>query len=360
MTRLGDNLRHLIALEGPISVERYMDVCLRHYYATRDPLGAGGDFTTSPEISQIFGELLGLWMAEVWHEMGRPAPVNLVELGPGRGTLMADMLRAARVLPEFLAAACVHLIETSPALRHRQKATLTDSGAKVVWHESFAEVPDGPLLLVANEFFDALPVRQFVATERGWCERLVGVEDDTLIFGLNAEPEPSSAPPPKPGEIRELHLHATELIGDIAKRLARERGAALIIDYGYWGPASGDTLQAVRRHSFVDPLTEPGEVDLTTHVDFAQLAHAARAAGVVVHGIDTQANFLHALGIATRAARLKRSATPAQAKTVDDAVGRLTATETRGMGELFKVMALTDPDLETVPGLRARLDPPKR
>jgi SAM-dependent MidA family methyltransferase len=349
----------VIALDGPITVERYMDICLRHYYATRDPLGAGGDFTTAPEISQVFGELLGLWMIEVWHAMGRPAPFNLLELGPGRGTLMADMLRAAKVFPEFLGAARVQLVETSPALRHKQKAALASSGANITWHDSFSDVPGGPLLLVANEFFDALPVRQFVATERGWCERLVGAEDDRLFFGLDPQPQQSSAAPPKPGEIRELHVKSTAVIGDMAKRLAREGGAALIIDYGYWGPASGDTLQAVRRHEYVDPLAEPGEADLTTHVDFAQLAHAGRAAGAVIHGIDTQANFLHALGIATRAARLKQRATPEQGKSIDEAVGRLTDTHSSGMGELFKVMALTHPQLETVPGLRARLEPPK-
>jgi SAM-dependent MidA family methyltransferase len=270
------------------------------------------------------------------------------------------MVRAARVLPEFLDAAHVRLVETSPALRQKQKAALASSAATATWHDSFAELPDGPLLLVANEFFDALPVRQFVATERGWCERLVGIAEESLIFGLNPEPERTTGAPSTPGEIRETHMASRSLTGDIATRLVRDGGAALIIDYGYWGPAYGDTLQAVKRHTFVDPLAEPGDADLTTHVDFAQLASAARAAGAAVHGIDTQANFLHALGIATRAARLKQRATPAQAKSVDEAVGRLTATEPREMGELFKVLALTDPRLESVPGLHARLEPPNR
>jgi SAM-dependent MidA family methyltransferase len=357
---LGDNLRELIALEGPITVERYMDVCLKHYYATRDPLGPAGDFTTSPEISQIFGELLGLWVLEIWQAIGRPASVNLVELGPGRGTLMADMLRAANVLPDFLTAATVHLVETSPVLREKQQANLAASGAAITWHDSFTAVPEGPLLLVANEFFDALPVRQFVATERGWCERLVGIEDDALIFGLNAEPERSLGRPPQVGAIREAHVASTVLIRDIATRLAQHRGAALIVDYGYWGPAFGDTLQALKGHTYVDPLDEPGEADLTTHVDFAQLAHTGLAAGASIHGIETQANFLHALGIATRATRLKQRATPKQAIAIDQAVGRLTATEGRGMGELFKVLALTDSGLENVPGLHARLEAPQR
>lgn len=357
MSSLRDNLRHMIALDGPMTVERYMDVCLRHYYASRDPLGAHGDFITSPEISQIFGELLGVWMIEIWHAMGRPGRVDLVELGPGRGTLMADMLRAARALPEFLEAAHVRLVETSPALRQKQKATLASSAATISWHDSFAELPEGQLLLVANEFFDALPVRQFVATERGWCERLVGLADDALIFGLNPEPESIAGAPPTPGEIREVHLASRSLAGDIAARLVRDGGAALIVDYGYWGPAYGDTLQAVRHHKFVDPLAEPGEADLTTHVDFSQLASAARARGAVLHGVDTQANFLHAIGIATRAARLKQRATDAQAKSLDEAVTRLTATGPREMGELFKVLAITDPRLASVPGLHARLEP---
>jgi SAM-dependent MidA family methyltransferase len=337
-----------------------MDVCLRHYYATRDPLGQEGDFTTAPEISQMFGELLGLWMLEIWHTMGRPPDVNLVELGPGRGTLMADMLRASRVVPEFLSAAHVHLVETSPALRARQEATLASSGAAITWHDCFSDLPDGPLLLIANEFFDALPVRQFVATERGWCERLVGVEGGALTFGLNPEPERDLGRPAKTGEVREAHVASVELIRNIAARLERSDGAALIIDYGYWGPAFGDTLQAMKRHAFVDPLAEPGEADLTTHVDFAQLAHSGTAAGALVHGIDTQANFLHALGIATRAARLKQGATPAQTIAIDQAVERLTARESRGMGELFKVLALTSPRLETVPGLHVAPERPTR
>jgi SAM-dependent MidA family methyltransferase len=273
---------------------------------------------------------------------------------------MADMLRAARALPEFLQAAHVRLVEISPALRQKQKATLASSAATITWHDSFAELPDGPLLLVANEFFDALPVRQFVATERGWCERLVGVAEDTLIFGLHPEPEHRTGASSPPGEIREAHMVSRSLTGDIAARLVRDGGAALVIDYGYWGPAYGDTLQAVKRHRFVDPLAEPGESDLTTQVDFAQLASAARVGGAVIHGIDTQANFLHALGITTRAARLKHHATVEQAKSVDEAVARLTATEPRQMGALFKVLALTHPHLASVPGLLARLEPPSR
>ncbi len=353
MSSLADQLRGLIALEGPITVERYMDLCLRHYYATRDPLGQAGDFTTSPEISQMFGELIGLWMLEVWHAMGRPSPCRLVELGPGRGTLMADLLRATRLLPGFREAASVHLVETSPALRERQRMTLAASGYGIEWHDSLAEVPSGPMLLVANEFFDALPVRQFIATERGWCERLVGLDGDRLVFGLRGEPQPGLPNPLRPGDVLELPVVSLGIARELAARLAATGGAALVIDYGYWGPAFSDTLQALKAHAFVDPLAEPGEADLTTHVDFHQLAQAGHASGARIHGPSPQGDFLLALGIETRAAGLRQRATPAQAADLDRALARLTERDDKGMGELFKVLALTHNDLEAVPGLPA-------
>nr|WP_210485521.1 SAM-dependent methyltransferase [Microvirga antarctica] len=343
-----------------MTVERYMALCLAHYYATRDPLGVAGDFTTAPEISQIFGELVGLWAMEVWNAMGRPARLHLVELGPGRGTLMADMLRTARILPDFLAALRVHLVETSPTLRARQQGMLAQSGPEIAWHGDMAELPAGPMILVANEFFDALPVRQFVATERGWCERLVGLAGDRLVFGLASAPEHQQRAARPAGAFLERQDASICLTATIAGRLAREGGAALIIDYGYWGPATADTLQALRHHQPVDPLSDPGEADLTTHVDFAQIAAAGLAAGARLHGLDTQANFLHALGIATRAARLKAAASSEQAKAIEEAVARLTDTGERGMGALFKVLALTHPGLDAVPGLHARPHPPQR
>jgi SAM-dependent MidA family methyltransferase len=351
-------LRELIALEGPITVERYMDLCLRHYYATRDPLGAGGDFTTAPEISQMFGELIGLWMLEAWSAMGRPHPCRLVELGPGRGTLMADLLRAARLLPEFRAAASVHLVETSPVLRQRQQATLASSGASPAWHDRLEDVPPGPLLLVANEFFDALPVRQFVATERGWCERLVGLEGDRLVFGLRSEPERPLGNPLRLGDVLEWPAASAAMVQELSGRIARHGGAALVIDYGYWGPAFGDTLQALKAHAFVDPLEEPGEADLTAHVDFQRLAQAASQGKARVHGPATLGDFLAGLGIEARAAALKARASPAQAAGIDRALARLTEKGPKGMGELFKVLAVTNPNLEAVPGLPAPPLPP--
>jgi NADH dehydrogenase [ubiquinone] 1 alpha subcomplex assembly factor 7 len=346
-------VREIIAHEGPITVERYMSLCQTHYYATRDPLGAAGDFTTAPEISQMFGELIGLWMLEVWHAMGRPPAVRLIELGPGRGTLMADLLRSARLLPDFLAAVTVHLVETSPALRERQQTALATSGAPVEWHDRIEDVPAGPALVVANEFFDALPIRQFVATDRGWCERLVGVEQESLIFGLRSKPETGLKSPLRLGDILELPLGSIDLVRTLSQRLGRDTGAALIIDYGYWGPAFGDTLQALKSHRPVDPLDEPGEADLTTHVDFHRLAQAAATQGAGVHGIVTQGDFLHALGIEARAKALKARPTPVQAADIDQALARLTERGPTGMGELFKVLAVTHEAIQSVPGLPA-------
>ncbi|WP_371826840.1 class I SAM-dependent methyltransferase [Microvirga sp. VF16] len=351
MKPLKDILREMIALEGPITVERYMSLCLRHYYATRDPLGSGGDFTTAPEISQMFGELIGLWMLEVWNGMGRPAPCRLVELGPGRGTLMADLLRATKLLPDFKNAATVHLVETSPSLRRKQQEALTPSGFSLHWHDRIEDVPSGPTLLVANEFFDALPVRQFVGTERGWCERLVGLDDERLIFGLRSEPEPALGKPLRLGDILEWPAASIDVMSEFARRLKHDTGAALILDYGYWGPAFGDTLQALKGHRFADPLEEPGEADLTTHVDFHRLAQAAVAGEARAHGIVTQGDFLQALGIVARATTLKARATPAQAAGIDHALARLTERGPTGMGDLFKVLAVTHEGIATVPGL---------
>ena len=337
-----------------MTVERYMALCLGHpvhgYYRTRDPLGAQGDFTTAPEISQTFGELIGLWAAEVWRAMGEPSPVRLVELGPGRGTLMADALRAARVLPAFRSATVVHLVETSPALRARQEAELAPAGAPVSWYGDLAEVPDGPAIVVANEFFDALPIRQFVGTERGWCERLVGLSEGGLAFGLAPEPARDVPLPVRPGAMLEWPAAGFAVMGRLAARLAAQGGAALVIDYGHARSGFGDTLQAVRHHAYADPLADPGEADLTAHVDFALLASAGRSAGATVLGPVLQGDFLRALGIDARAATLKRRATPAQAGAINAAVARLTGSGEGQMGALFKVLGLGAPGLPPLPG----------
>jgi len=337
-----------------MTVERYMALCLGHpvygYYRTRDPLGARGDFTTAPEISQMFGELIGLWAAEVWRAMGEPSPVRLVELGPGRGTLMADALRAARVLPAFRSATVVHLVETSPALRARQEAALAPADAPVSWHGDLAEVPDGPAIVVANEFFDALPIRQFVGTERGWCERLVGLSEGGLAFGLAPEPARDVPLPVRPGATLEWPAAGVAVMGTLAARLAAQGGAALVVDYGHARSGFGDTLQAMRDHAYADPLADPGEADLTAHVDFALLASAARRAGATVLGPVLQGDFLRALGIEARAAAIRQRATPVQGDAIDAAVARLTGSGEGQMGALFKVLGLVAPDLPPLPG----------
>lgn len=356
-----DLLAARIRAQGPLGLAEYMALALGHprhgYYATRDPLAR--DFTTAPEISQMFGELLGLWLADRWQALGRPDPVRLVELGPGRGTLMADLLRAGRLVPGFLEAVELHLVETSPLLRRRQQAALAgwlEAGRPARWHEALASVPEGPLLLVANELFDALPIRQFQRSERGWAERQVGLsEAGGLAWGLGPE-LPAAAlpglPEAAPGERVELGLAGQSLAGEIGARLAAPAplggGAALILDYGYAPSQPGDTLQALRGGRPADPLAAPGEADLTAHVDFAALARAAAAAGAAAWGPVEQGAFLEALGIRERAAALRRGADERQCREIAAALQRLTAPEQ--MGRLFKALALTGPAAEPPPG----------
>jgi len=352
VTPLARLLMRRIALAGPITVAEFMAETLGHpvhgYYQRRDPLGRAGDFITAPEISQMFGELIGLWCVEVWHLMGRPDPYRLVELGPGRGTLMSDALRAARIRPAFAAAMRLHLVETSPYLRERQAAAL--SGHHPQWHASFAEVPDGPMLLVANEFFDALPVHQFELRPEGWRERVVASEGDSLFFAWT-EPGPSFAllsDRQRRGPQAEVSPAALGLASEIGRRLARCGGAALVIDYGPGRSLPGESLQAVRRHVPVDPLAEPGEADLSAHVDFAALARAAEAAGALAYGPLPQGELLLRLGLAARAESLLARATPEQAREIAAARRRLL--DAREMGTLFKALALTAPGLPIPPG----------
>jgi SAM-dependent MidA family methyltransferase len=360
MTPLEAELRRLIAADGPLSVATFMALCLGHpvhgYYTTRDPFGGAGDFITAPEISQMFGELIGLWAAAVWQAMGAPAQVALVELGPGRGTLMADALRAARVVPAFAAALRLHLVETSPLLQRRQQEALAALGVPIAWHREFAAGPSGPLIVIANEFFDALPVHQAVKTASGWHERMVGIgPDGRLAFALHPDAMPGfAAVVPEavanaaPGAVYEWR--SGDIAADIARRVAQEGGAALVVDYGHVESALGETLQAVGRHGFADPLAAPGEVDLSAHVDFAALARTAEATGAHVHGPITQGDFLRRLGIEARAAALRANATAAQAADIDAALARLTGAGREAMGELFKAMAFADPKLGALPG----------
>ena len=345
-------LRARIGAEGPLTVAQYMEEALFHprfgYYASRDPLGARGDFVTAPEISQAFGELVGLWCVDYWQRIGAPDPVALVELGPGRGTLLADALRAARLVPGFLAAARLHLVERSPALRAAQLRALGSTSP--TWHDDISDVPLGPMLLIANEFLDALPVRQLVKCADFWHERRVGVTNDgALCFVLDAAPAAFDLDAPE-GAVREIRPGAEELARTIAARLAVSGGAALFIDYGYCPASCGDTLQAVRRHRSHAVLAEPGEADLTAHVDFASFAAAAKAAGAQLFGPVPQGEFLVALGIEARARNLIAHADAEQALLIRSGCRRLV--DPAEMGTLFKALALTAPGAPRPEGFR--------
>ncbi len=328
----------LIANLGPISVMHYMGEANARYYATRDPLGVAGDFVTAPEISQMFGELIGLWLADVWSRAGRPGAVRYVELGPGRGTLARDALRAAGkvgLIPD------VHFVETSGALRDLQSRAVPQAR----WHDDLASVPeDGPLLLVANEFLDALPVRQLVHAEAGWRERMVGYEDGRFLPVVGDRPMDAAVPEAlrdgAPGTIIETCPGAAAVVSEVAARLAAQGGAALFIDYGHARFRPGSTLQAVRGHRKVDPFVAPGEADLTALVDFATLAQVALNHGARWLGTVEQGAWLRALGIDARAAALARAA-PAETDAVNAARNRLVAPDQ--MGALFKVMGLAAP-----------------
>jgi NADH dehydrogenase [ubiquinone] 1 alpha subcomplex assembly factor 7 len=357
MSALAGHLRRLIAADGPIPVSRYMAEALGHpehgYYAKRDPLGRAGDFITAPEVSQMFGELIGLWCVEVWRRLGAPRRLQLLELGPGRGTLMADALRAAGVQPDFLQAVAVHLVETSPALTALQRQRL--QGHDATWHRSLESVPPGAVVAVANEFFDALPVRQFERHDAGWRERLIAARDDGLGFVLSPTPLSASLLPAPlaaapVGSTVEIAPARQATMVALAERIVAHGGAALVIDYGHARSAPGDTLQAVRRHAYHDVLSDPGEADVTAHVDFQALAEAAAAAGGEAHGPISQGAFLGALGIDLRAARLA-AGSPERAAEIDRAKARLVAPGQ--MGRLFKVMAVTRPDFGPPAGFEA-------
>lgn len=349
MNALQAELVAMIRSEGPIGIDRFMALALGHprhgYYMTRDPFGLQGDFVTAPEISQIFGELLGLLAAMTWQAMGEPRRVAVVELGPGRGTLMADALRAAKALSGFVDVLEVHLVETSPVLRKAQGATLAASGHQPRWHLSIDELPtDLPLIVLANEFFDALPVRQFVRMNEGWHEKLIGADDqDRLMFGLSPEAATAITFPGPDGAIFETCPIGLDIMRRLAERICKQGGMALAIDYGHARSGFGDTLQAVRRHQFSPVLEAPGEADITTHVDFATLAIAAKRGGASVHPLLTQASLLDRLGIKHRAEILKRKTENPRA--IDVAVERLAGTGETAMGKLFKALAITHPDL---------------
>jgi len=350
-------LHQAIALKGAVDIAEFMTIALSEsgsgYYTTRDPLGAAGDFITAPEISQMFGEMIGLWLVDSWRRLGAPDPFVLAELGPGRGILMADALRAARVAPDFLQAMRLHLVEINPHLRRAQAEILAPH--RPIWHDDISGLPEGPLLLIANEFFDALPIHQFVMTEAGWRERVVILKDGDFAYALAAPgpalhlitPEREKAA--RPGDMAEVSPACTGLMAWIGARMTRAQGAGLVIDYGPAASGLGDSLQAVRQHRYHDPLRDIGMADLTAHVDFAALARAAQSAGAYVFGPTTQSSFLRGLGIELRAERLCAQRSAQERALIAKALERLIAPEE--MGTLFKVLSVASPALGAIAGL---------
>lgn len=340
---------------GPISIADYMADCLLHpkygYYATRDPFGRAGDFITAPEISQMFGELIGLFLAQSWLDQGAPGHFLLAEIGPGRGSLMADILRTTKSVPGFHTAANIHLIEASPTLRQRQKQTL--SAYSATWHDTIADLPEGPLFLVANEFFDALPIRQFLRHQAGWRERRVGLRDGQLSFGAS-DPVQNEAltnrlDDTKPGDLIEICAPAHAIAAEIATRIGHKGGTALYIDYGNWHGV-GDTLQAVKNHAPIDPLATPGEADLTAHVDFEALSQAGSEASTrIKHSeLAPQGQFLERLGISHRTQILAKNLTGSALENHVSAHRRLT--HPQEMGTLFKAFAVYPANAPLPPG----------
>lgn len=375
---LGENalaikLRQRIQSEGPITLHDYMEACLADpehgYYLVRDPFGTGGDFITAPDVCQIFGELLGLWCVHVWAELGMPKNCKLVELGPGRGALMGDALRAASLVPDFLQSVEVHFVETSKALCAAQEEHLRSQAEeqerelpKLFWHDRLADVPDGPTFLIANEFLDALPIRQFQFKGGQWYERMIALdENEGFIYALADQPhdEQASFPPihKQAGENDFLELCPARA-GVVRQMAARANGhpfAGVLIDYGYGEPALGDSFQAIKSHEFTDPLEEPGLADVTAHVDFAHVLDTGREYGLTGHGPVSQRDFLVSLGVRERAAQLMENMENMFAAQ-QFMIGLQRLIEPDQMGTLFKVVAFTGTDQPEVPGFE---DPSK-
>lgn len=356
-TPLALKLKERIRQTGPMSVRAYMEACLHDpehgYYRTKTAVGAAGDFVTAPEITQIFGELIGLWAAVVWQQMGAHSRIILVELGPGRGTLMRDALHAARVVPGFLKALSVHLVETSVPLREAQRATLVAPARTIEWHDRLEDVPEGPAILIANEFLDTLPLDQLVGIDAGWARRGIGLSNGAIAFVNIAEPCPETTLVPRPGGVCERQDFSS-LAGELFRRAKSAPLAALFLDYGHVRTSLGDTLQAVRQHRFEHPLCSPGEADLTCQVDFDAFARSFESAGghgnadrMLMDGPVSQAEFLSALGILERASRLM-AANPGKAGTIETAVARLLSPT--GMGERFKAVGVRSRGLPALPG----------
>jgi NADH dehydrogenase [ubiquinone] 1 alpha subcomplex assembly factor 7 len=346
-----------IARDGHITVADYMDLALSAYYARGDVFGRGGDFITAPEISQAFGELIGLWCAVTWQQMGRPASFKLIECGPGRGTLMADVLRAAKNVAGFIPAAEIHLVERSPALRDKQRAILQDH--KVAWHNDLNSVPHGPQIIIGNEFLDALPIRQFQRTANGWAERVIKADASGALMFATKPTENAPVPIPlaataEVGAIFERSDAVTAMTKIMSERITVHGGAALLIDYGHAASALGETLQAVKGHKYAQVLAAPGEADVTAHVDFGHVKTTARAAEASVFGPVEQGLWLKRLGIGVRQVQLAKDKTPEAARAIEQGIRRLI--EPHGLGVLFKVMALAHPALKDLEGFEGKIE----
>ena len=360
MTPLADKIKSLIRINGPISVTDYFALCLADpeygYYRTREPFGTAGDFVTAPEVSQLFGEMLGIFMVHAWQQHGSPSPVSLVEIGPGRGTMMLDMLRVIRKLaPQLFDGLSVHLVETSERLRGVQRVTLEAFSSKVSWHAAFEEVPDGFTLLAANELFDAIPIRQFVKTPTGFRERMVGLDaEDRLAFGIGIASIDTALLPlgsaqTADGTVFEVAPARQAVMNTLCERLKRNGGSSVIIDYGHMVTGFGDTLQAVLRHEYDPPLAHPGEADLTSHVDFEDLARIARACTIQINGCLHQGDFLYGLGLADRARALANGKSESEQRAIAVSANRLAAAGEGNMGELFKVLVVSSPSVTLAP-----------
>lgn len=332
------NLTVRLEESGPITVSDFMGDAVSHYYANHIPFGIGGDFVTAPEISQMFGELIGLWCVDVWVRLGKPQKLHLIECGPGRGTMMADMLRATQALSAFHDAVSVHLVESSMQLMVQQKQALDHFPVDIMWHERFEEIAlDAPFILIGNEFLDALPIDQYEYKDGAWHKRLVAAKDDALAFDVAEDSLPISHYGQQ-GDVIELSPARDTFVANVAENLVAHKGAALFIDYGHERSAVGDTLQAVKAHKFSDVLRDAGEADLTSHVDFESIAQEAQEKGCKTFGPVGQGAFLRTLGIEQRAEVLGKNATPAQRDELAMALVRLTGA--KEMGNLFKVMAV--------------------
>jgi len=343
---LKSRIAERIRLEGPMSIAEYMTLCLLDpvdgYYPTRDPLGSEGDFITAPEISQMFGELLGLWVLQSWRDLGAPSPIQLIELGPGRGVMMSDMLRTLALDPAFLGAAQIHLVEASPALQAVQGQSLSASPIPVLWHNNLTDIPPGSSLILGNEFLDCLPIRQFVSRSGTWRERVITWQGGDLAFAQSTGSVPDITIEAEEGDLLEVCPAMPQLIDTLASRFTAYPGRALFLDYGPTKTEFGDTLQALKRHQKVDPLDDPGNADLTARVDFEALTNAAIQAGLAVSGPAIQAAFLSRLGLEVRASALVR-ANPNSKDTIARQLHRLTAKDE--MGQLFKAISISSPNL---------------